>query len=167
MAKAGKARCRLKTHKKSQMGRSQTRKMDRFMRKLDNGGTVTHHHTRQIIDRVKRGPELVKTYSAERALEPTKAIPLWAQKKESHIQKILAQFKELDAKGKQKSAMIEIGLRIVMMDGSSWLYHFRFHTWTRTNKDGITKDSFGTTKSLLRQMGHCQPLVNTLLKEIK
>lgn len=162
--KAGKARCRLKTHMKSQMRRSHDRKSSQLLRKLDNDGVITHHHTRQIIDRVKPYPEMVKVYGGTKVLIPLKAIPQSAIKKESKLVYIVI---DVPARGDQKAgkARVTIGFKVTMMDRSGWLYHFRFHTWTQHKVNG-TKESFGSSKSLLAKMGHCKPLMAVLSSEL-
>jgi len=162
--KAGKARSRLKTHMKSQMRRSQSRQIDRLIDKLDRDETIKHHHNRQVVDRVKQH-ELVKEYGPKSIITPLRHVPAGAIKKESGIVKILIDTPP-NAEGKCGKARITIGFKVVMMDGSSWLYHFRFRTWTRHSSNG-SKESYGSWRKVVAEMGHCKPLIDVLSTELK
>ncbi len=159
--KPGNARSRLKTHHKSQMGRSKNRSQSRIDAKLDRGESFKHNHNRGIIDRVKPYPEMVKEYSSPTIITPSRANP-GAVKAGSGLVHIIVQF-PATVDRKAGAARICIGFRVTMMDGSSWFYHFKFGTWTRTI--GVKKDSFGSTTKLFATMAHCKPLLDVLSSE--
>lgn len=81
----------------------------------------------------------------------------------------------------KETRRVTLGVRIAMADGSSWFYHRRFHTWTRTlpglpkfdrlgrvvSVGPERKERFGTTAELKRAMGHCPNLIAALLNEVE
>ena len=85
-------------------------------------------------------------------------------KVESCEAKIIIKFKATATRDAGACRAI-IGFKVIMADGSWWLYHYKASTWTR--HDGHSKDSFGSTKKLIATMGHCKPLIATLLAELR